>query len=267
MSKKMDLITVLINLSINLFAGILIFLLGLFWHCIPKSYRKFLLTRFWGKEVCGKDFVICYGTLMDSRLTQPNPPPYRYVKSYPDGRVVNLVGPWGNIVGDCEIRSVSYIINALSSYRKDAISVMDDKTAFKDINRTIIALGSPSSNQITDMILREPNNIFTEFGQDGSVSFIRDKITNRRFIGFQEPIKIDYAIVLKIPNLRFPKHFFFVCAGLGEWGTSGASWYLSTKWWDLNKEFGNAFGIVVEVDIESDGTARRVFPLREKDLE
>jgi len=38
-----------INLATDLLSGILIFLLGLFWPVIPKSYRSFLLRRFWGK--------------------------------------------------------------------------------------------------------------------------------------------------------------------------------------------------------------------------
>lgn len=251
---------ILTNLVIDLFSGILIFLLGLFWPVIPKSYRKFLVRRFWGKGVLGEDFVICYGTLIDSRLMEPNPPPYRYMKRYHDGRIVQLVGPWGNIVGDCEIRSTSYIINTLSTYRKKAVIVVDDATAFENLNRTFVALGSPSSNEITDLILREPNNKFLEFGQEGNTTFIRDKKSGRKFKGFQLPVPKDYGIVLKIPNLRFPGHFFFVCAGLGEWGTSGASWYLATKWQDLQSKFGDAFGVVVEVEIGSDESARKVFP-------
>lgn len=251
---------ILINFTINFFAGILIFFLGLFWPVIPKSYRKFLLRRFWGKGVLGQDFVISYGTLIDSRLTQPNPPPFRYVKRYHDGRSIQIVGPWGNIVGDCEIRSASYIINALSTYRKNAVTVIDDATAFANLNRTFVAFGSPSSNEITDLILREINNDFLEFGQEGNTSFIHDKRTGRKFEGFQEPVRKDYGMVLKIPNLRFPGHFFFVCAGLGEWGTSGAAWFLSSKWRNLHSEFCNAFGVVVEVAIGSDESARRVFP-------
>jgi hypothetical protein len=251
---------ILINLLINLFAGILIFFLGLFWAVIPKSYGKFLLRRFWGKGVFGQDFVISYGALIDSRLTQPNPPRFRYSKRYHNGRVVQLVGPWGNIVGDCEIRSASYIINTLSAYRKKAVTVLDDASAYPNLNRSFIALGSPSSNEISDLILREPNNGFLEFGQQGNTTFIRDKKSGRQFIGFQPPISKDYGIILKIPNLRFPGHFFFVCAGLGEPGTSGASWYLAARWRGLQSEFGNAFGIVVEVEIGSDTSARRVFP-------
>lgn len=249
-----------LELVINISVGILIFLLGLFWPVIPKSYRKHLLCRFWGKEILGQDFTISYGALQDSRLTQPNPPPYRYVKRYHDDRIIQLVGPWGNIVGDCEIRSASYIINTLSTYRNTAVTVADDETSFRNLNRTFVALGSPSSNEITDLILREPNNEFLEFGQEGNTTFIREKKSGRKFEGFQAPVKKDYGIILRIPNQRFPHHFFFVCAGLGEWGTSGASWYLATKWQELRSEFRNAFGVVIEVEIGSDESARRVFP-------
>jgi len=28
----------------------------------------------------------------------------------------------------------------------------------------------------------------------------------------------------------FPNHSWIVCAGLGEWGTSGTAWYLAHRW-------------------------------------
>jgi len=250
-----------IDFLITLFVAVFIFLLGLSWPIIPKSYRQFHLRRFWGKSVLGDDFIISYGAFLDSRLIEPNPPPFRFVKRYTDGRIVQFIGPWGNVVADAEIRSASYIINTLSKYRKKAIPVIDDRTAFDNLNRTFISIGSGSSNQITDLILREPNNVFLEFGQEDNTTFIRDKKSGKKFIGFQDPVRKDYGIVLKIPHLRFPGHFFFVCAGLGEWGTSGASWHLATKWRHLQREYGNnAFGIVVEVQLGSDESAHRIFP-------
>jgi len=44
---------ILISLCVNLFAGVLIFLLGLTWPIIPKSYRMWKLLRFWGRGVLG----------------------------------------------------------------------------------------------------------------------------------------------------------------------------------------------------------------------
>ncbi len=248
------------SLIISLIAGSLIFLLGLFWPVIPKTYRKVLLRRAWGKGVFGQDLVVCYGTLMDSRLAQRPIPRYRYTKRYHNGRQVQIVGPWGDIVGDCEIRSASYIINTLSPYRKEPIAVEGDSKAYENLCRTFVALGSSSSNEVTDFILREPNNEFLDFRQQGNTCFIEDKKGGRQFIGFQPPVPKDYGMVLKIPSLKFRGHFFFLCAGLGEWGTSGAARYLSMNWRKLQSEFGNAFGIVVEVDMGSDDSARRVFP-------
>lgn len=239
------------------------------WSVISKRYRKRLTRRFWGKGVVGQDFVICYGTLRDSRLMPPNRPPqpgdkdyYRYGKRYHDGRDIRLVGPWEGIVGGCEVRAASYIVNKLSGYRNMPIAVVDDETAFQNLNRTFVALGSSSSNEITDLVLQESNNEFLEFGQEGPATyFIRDKKSGTRFEGFKAPVKKDYGMILKLPNLRFAGQYFFVCAGLGEWGTSGASWYLATKWRELQQKFGDAFGIVVEVKLGADESARRVFPV------
>ena len=250
-----------LNLITNLIAAIVIFLLGFFWPVIPKSFRKFQLRKFWGKGVFGQDFVIAYGALKNSRQRQKDPYAFWYVKYFSNNTWNEIIGPKGNIVPDCEIRAASYIINTLSKYRKKAIKVMDDTTLFPNLNRTFVALGGPSSNEISRLVMRESNNIFLEFVQNSIKNyFIHDKKTDKRFEGFKPPKKKDYGIILKLPNIRFKDHFFFVCAGLGEWGTSGSSWYLANKWIELNKEFGDTFGAVVEVDIGSDESAFRVFP-------
>lgn len=253
-----------ITFVINFIAGLLIFLLGLSWPNIPKSFRKSCIRKFWGKGVFGQDFVIAYGALIDSRHRNQDKPIYWYDKYYHDGTFIPTVGPRTNIVSAGEIRSASYIINLISAYRKGNIVVMDDATLFPSLNRTFVAFGSPSSNEISRLILNEPNNIFLEFKQEEDNYFIHNKQTKKEFIGFKENIKKDYGIILKIPNSRFPGHFFFVCAGLGEWGTSGSSWYLANHWKDLRSEFGgDAFGIVVEVDIGCDESALRADLVKE----
>jgi hypothetical protein len=241
-------------------AGVVVFLLGLSFGFVRRPYRSVLLRRFWGKAAFDQNLVIAYGTLTDSRLTQPDPPPYRYVKRYHDGRAFQLVGPAGNVPSGGDVRAVSYITNSIRPYRTRAVGVVDDVTAFANLNRSIVAVGGPFSNEVTDLILREPNNRFVEFGQEGGVAFIRDKRSDTKFESAQSPVRKDYGVILKIPNLRFPGYHFFACAGLGEWGTSGAAWYLSRQWRRLQSEFGGPFAVVVEVEIGSDESARRVFP-------
>ena len=204
----------------------------------------------------GDDFIITYGSLLDSRLIDPTPTPFRFLKRFHDSRTVAVAGPTGRIVGDCEIRAISYLASSLGRFRRNALAVAADAEAFARLKRTFVALGSPSSNEITDLALREPANTLLRFGQDNEGTHIEHLPTKRKLRGFLPPIRRDYGIVLKIPNARFPGHHFFVCAGLGEWGTSGAAWYLATKWDQLPRE--PKFGLIVEVEIDSDESARQV---------
>ena len=63
----------------------------------------------------------------------------------------------------------------------------------------------------------------------------------------------DYGLILKIKPKQFPDRTWFTCAGLGEWGTSGAAWYLAKKWKDIHNFAENsAFAIIVRVKKDQD---------------
>ena len=55
----------------------------------------------------------------------------------------------------------------------------------------------------------------------------------------------------------------FVCAGFSEWGTTGAAYYLLTRWKQIYKKFKrDEFCLIIEVDIGSDESAREVFSIQ-----
>ena len=59
--------------------------------------------------------------------------------------------------------------------------------------------------------------------------------------------RYDYGIILKIHPQQFRDRTWFVCAGLDEWGTSGAAWYLAKKWKELYKFAKNSpFAVIVK---------------------
>lgn len=256
-----------VSLAINLVAGVIIFLVGFFWPLIPKSIKMYRLKRFFGKSVLTDRFAIVYGTLQDPRprvdatgILLP-----RFQKQFRDGRVIRISGPFENIVGDCEIRASGYLAQNVGKEREQTIKILSDIKAYDDLNSSFIALGSPASNDISGFTMREPANQFFNFDQVGSETFIEAVPDKKRYFGFQPPARKDCAILMRIRNERFPKHFLFVCAGLGEWGTSGASWFLATHWESLYKEFkGDNFALVVEVDLGSDTSTKRIASLRTK---
>lgn len=247
-----------VNIFLNVLANALWFVAGWLSLIAWRFLGRLRLRGFWGVAAADSDFVVVHGSVRDTRLLDADPPQFRFLKRFPDGRTIQLAGPNAEILGAVEIRAAAYVISALSPYRKKPVSVMPDSVAYEDLNKTVVALGSPSSNVMSDLIMREPNNTFAQFSGGGLAVGGSDAAGERRLIeGFKPPVLKDYGVILKLPNDRFPEHSFFVCAGLGECGTSGAAWYLARNWRRLPDTA--AFCAVVEVEIGSDESARIVY--------
>ena len=72
----------------------------------------------------------------------------------------------------------------------------------------------------------------------------------------------DYGIILKLKNPFCKEHFLFVCAGIGEYGTSGSSYYLYNRWKQIYKEYKEKeFCKIIEVKVGSDESAREVLSI------
>jgi len=245
------------ELAPSLVAAVIVFLIGFSWKSIAAAAGHWRARFFWGKGLLTGEMAICHGTLTDTRLAADAVEPYRYKKTLRDGRCIQVAGPRGGILGECEVRSVSYLVHAISQHRKSPVHIESGTTGYKHLNRTAIALGSPASNELTEIVMNEDNNVFLAFSQgDGGEPRIVDKIANTYIERSSGEVQKDYGVVLKIKNVRFPGHFFFVCADLGEWGTSGAAWYLSNGWKKLDN-LGEQFGVIVEVEIGADESARQ----------
>jgi hypothetical protein len=66
---------------------------------------------------------------------------------------------------------------------------------------------------------------------------------------------VDYAFIIKTHPKSNPERTWLCCAGVGEWGTSGAAWYLARKWKDVHKwAKKNPFAIITKTTIKSDET-------------
>jgi hypothetical protein len=232
------------------------FTVGLSWTSLRKWVLNSRARFFWGKGLFGDAFVVSHGTLSDERLQQPGNHA-SFFKRYRDGRTISVAGPAGNVLGDCEVRSISYILNAISKHRQQPVAIESDTKAYSRLSRTLVSLGSPSSNELTEIILSEARNKYASFGQDEAGSFIYLQQERLKIRAFDGSPRRDLGLVLKITNQRFPGHYFYVCAGLGEWGTSGAAWYLANKWGELD-DIGEEFGEIVQVEIGSDESATRV---------
>jgi hypothetical protein len=165
-----------------------------------------------------------------------------------------------SVLGVNVVRVVAYLSSAFSEYRKitNPIAIVTDEQIESKWDGTFICFGSSDSNVKTYDIEHLPEQDFYtfDFGPNG---FRRYNIAGRSYSAGQGR---DYGVLLRIKNPRQPEHFLFVCAGLGEWGTSGTTYYLFDNWKEIYKEFTrDNFCMIIEVDVGSDESARKVYSI------
>jgi hypothetical protein len=78
-----------------------------------------------------------------------------------------------------------------------------------------------------------------------------------------KPGVVDYALIVKIHPPKKPERTWLCCAGVGEWGTSGAAWYLAGKWKEIHKwAKSKPFAIITETKSNSDDSTIPIHKFR-----
>ncbi|MCB0174034.1 MAG: hypothetical protein KDJ97_26185 [Anaerolineae bacterium] len=252
------------DISINIIAGILFGLLTFLAAKLRSVLELYRATRFFGHQIRGDDLRIVPGSFssLDPGHRSPSKETPTCQKTYQNGATVAIRGP-KLFTGIADIRAGSYVIQAISKFRKRSLSLSTDDEALTNLDQTFIALGGPVSNQITLAALRDPHNSFIDH-QISDNLITKAKIFHLKLNGetkaFRPTPEYGYGYILKIRNSRFPDHYFFICAGLGDWGTSGTAWYLANKWAEIYKEFGGSeFVMVCEVTRQIDTSTVCIF--------
>ena len=70
-------------------------------------------------------------------------------------------------------------------------------------------------------------------------------------------------MILKIHPTQFSNRTWILCAGIGEWGTSGAAWYLAYKWKEIYRYAKSSpFALVIKVKRNQDEFSEPIFKLK-----
>jgi len=182
----------------------------------------------------------------------------RYVKEFLGRRADQPLVGEDYVLGVNVVRVVGYVSALFSQFRSDGRSIpfVTDAVVANDWDGTFLCFGSSDSNIKTLDIesLSQQKFYGWEFGTDGH----RCIRVGGRVFAIQG--RKDYGVLLRMRNPHHPEHWLFVCAGLGEWGTSGSAYYLTDRWSQLHKKHqASDFVKIIEVDVGSDESAREVF--------
>lgn len=229
-------------INITAAAFLLVFIPSI--KCIwgKTKYRKF--KKFWGNKIFENPSVVLDVFNYNNSVQQNRA--LRYFKNFHNQPPISIVGV-DKVMGVETARSARFITDLFHTFSKKIIPINTDEEVIGNWRGSFICFGSSDSNIKTRDILSFNNNNFLDFDFD---TVTGERVIHRK----RYPHDItrisnkDKGMIVKITNEHFPEYKCFVCAGLGEWGTAGAVWYLTNKWKELLKDYGeNDFGIVVEV--------------------
>lgn len=132
-----------------------------------------------------------------------------------------------NSASACEVRAASYLASSMGRYAGIGVCFESDENLSARLNVDFVSFGGLNNLKSKDAFNNEANDLI-EF--DPKAGFV--------FRGDGRPIasslpEHDHGIILKIHPRQFPERTWVVCAGVGEWGTSGSAWFLANKWKEI----------------------------------
>ena len=212
----------------NVAGGIIVAILTSIYVHLRYALQAYHLQRLVGFRFKRHERVrIIYGQLLlpplnvGGRLIS-----HPYVKPHRTGGALPLQGTYSieHPVSECEVRASTYVASLFGLNGILQTSVMSDIESHEVLDANLVSLGGPGSNYKTADILASSANVFIR------MTHTRFELPTGQPLPYIPSSDIDYGFILRITPADFSNHSWIVCAGLGEWGTSGTAWYLAHRW-------------------------------------
>lgn len=242
----------LIDIFFSVVAGVLTAIAIEAWYRTKQYWRYRRFGCIYGRKV--REHKLVVGTLQASSFCKPP----GYVKD--PSRQLGITA--SAISSLCEMRALSYVSRSIAD-NSDLQSVVTwDEKLREALDVDFISFGAMSNLKSEDVFRNEANHL-AEFSL-AKGRFV--KKTDQSVLYEPRPT-FDHGIILKIHPHQFRKRTWIACAGYGEWGTSGAAYFLAHHWPELEQKLAkdhmfpwsdSSFVAVIEVELEKDESAKLV---------
>lgn len=222
----------------NVIGGALVALLGWGYSKLKEKYLKYSFKQVFGKDE-GNKFVITYGrmVLLPCFNEQGNRREWPYRNKSSDN-AFNV----SSVVSFAHTKSIYYLSELFGRIVKSSPRLISDEEIEEKLDISFCSIGG-LNNLKTQDLLRSSENIFYDFDRTGSQVKIFSKQDSAK--KFEVDGIHDFGFIIKVIPKNFPNRVWIAVAGLGEWGTTGAIWYLTKNWQRMPKN--KSFGMIVKV--------------------
>jgi hypothetical protein len=215
----------------NIMGGLVVALLTVLYLKVHNRLGRFHLARVLGTALKpDSPLVIAYGKFVLPPLVVNNERVTHYFRKQPrPGGAVLLVGTFSieNPVSESDVRAATCLARLFGQVKMKDVRLVSDSVAVQSNEENFVALGGPGANYKTTDIMTCASNVFLEMEHEHLV------LKSGERLPFEATPEHDYGYILRIRSPFFPSNSLIACAGTGEWGTSGAAWFLSRKWKEL----------------------------------
>jgi hypothetical protein len=231
-------------------------------------YHKFCNINRWKiLKILGNDanpkgrFHLIYARLQSSKILEPILGKYIYQQPTLSGFSTHAFSA-EFVVSECEMRAVNYLSSIFANCDLCRQQLNNDYISNDDIS--FISFGG-FSNEMSKKLINDTSNNFIKLLDNGE--FI-SAYSNNKILESYEP-GYDYGFIIRLTPSQFPNRIWIACIGLGEWGTSGSTWFLANKWKEILNEnkpwfnplyLGNGadFACLIKVKQNYDNSAKLV---------
>lgn len=238
---------IILNIVGGFFASLIFFTIFELCKWLKKRYRRRSFKQIFGED-SQSDFNIVYGKmiLLPSYDKNGKPLEWPYAKPGIPGRF-----RFSSPVSFTATKSAKYISESFGKNIGYAAKLISDEDIKDKLDISYCSLGGFNNYKTIDILESEENSFF-KITKDGII-VDKENAENK----FANDGIHDYAVIIKVVPKSFSNRVWIAVAGLGEWGTSGASWYLSRNWKKIKKISKNKpFGLVIKVKGGKDESAK-----------
>ncbi len=222
------------------------------WAGVKTWWHQRHFRAFFGEDIrypTNFHLVDTYFELDTSQLAHCNSYPHVYRKVGRSNVLVSIETP----VSRAELRATKYLTEAIVAGIGEMPSLRTDYELKEPLNISFVSFGG--SNYKSEDALRNAGNQFVHCEKWEDTC---DK-DGRKVLEERPSEMFDYGLILKIHPTQRPHRTWFVCAGIGEWGTSGAANYLAHRWRKIYEDAKRKeFAIIVRVEKTKDESAERI---------
>ncbi len=240
---------IILNIIGGFLASLIFFAIFELCKWLRKCYIKRSFKHVFGKNAVD-NFSIVYGKMILRQSYDEKGKPLEWPYAKPGTtNLFRISSP----VSFTATKSAKYISESFGKNTGYAPKLISDEDIKEKLDISYCSIGGYNNYKTIDILESEENHFF--------------KITKDSIVDKEDINKIyningthDYAVIIKLVPKSFPNRVWIAVAGLGEWGTSGASWYLSRNWKKIKKIAKNKpFGLVIKVKGGKDESAKIVY--------